>query len=114
MIETDKLIINDFDTIAELNTFARDKDTYKAEEGNYDDLVMGLVQFAWLAAQNYFRDSTNIDIRRVLVEENNMSAEEDLLPVGIIDNGQPEPTIDSKGMAWYDDMRSQGYTPSNF
>jgi hypothetical protein len=114
LIETDKLIINDFDTIAELNTFARDKDTYKAEEGNYDDLVMGLVQFAWLAAQNYFRDSTNIDIRRVLVEENNMSAEEDLLPVGIIDNGQPEPTIDSKGMAWYDDMRSQGYTPSNF
>jgi hypothetical protein len=114
LIESDKLIINDFDTIAELNTFARNKDSYAAEEGNYDDLVMGLVQFAWLAAQNYFRDSTNIDIRRVLVEENNMSAEEDLLPVGIIDNGQPEPTIDSKGMAWYDDIRGQGYTPSNF
>jgi hypothetical protein len=114
LIESDKLIINDFDTIAELNTFARNKDSYAAEEGNYDDLVMGLVQFAWLAAQNYFRDSTNIDIRRVLVEENNLGAEEDLLPVGIIDNGLPEPTIDSDGMSWYEDIRGQGYTPSNF
>jgi hypothetical protein len=58
LIESDKLIINDFDTIAELNTFARVRDSYAAEEGNYDDLVMGLVQFAWLAAQNYFRAQT--------------------------------------------------------
>jgi hypothetical protein len=93
LIETDKLIINDFDTIAELNTFVRVRDSYAAEEGNNDDLVMGLVLFAWLTAQSYFKDSTNIDIRRVLIEENGLDAEENLVPVGFIDDGKQEEII---------------------
>ena len=52
---------------------------------------MGLVLFAWLVAQSYFRESTNIDVRKIMLEENNMLVDEDLTPVGIIDNGlQPE------------------------
>jgi len=90
LVESDKLIINDFDTIAELNTFARIRDTYAAEEGNNDDLVMGLVLFAWLTAQTYFKDSTNIDVRKILLEEQDMLGEESLIPVGIIDNGLKE------------------------
>ena len=91
LVENDKLIIHDFDTIAEMNTFSRYLDTYRAEEGNNDDLVMGLVLFSWLAAQSYFRESTNIDVRKIMLEENNMLVDEDLTPVGIIDNGlQPE------------------------
>jgi hypothetical protein len=53
LIESDKLIIVDFDTIAELNTFVRIRDSYQAEEGNNDDLAMGLVLFAWLTAQSH-------------------------------------------------------------
>ena len=91
LVENDKLIVHDFDTIAEMNTFSRYLDTYRAEEGNNDDLVMGLVLFSWLAAQSYFRESTNIDVRKIMLEENNMLVDEDLTPVGIIDNGlQPE------------------------
>jgi hypothetical protein len=91
LVENDKLIIHDFDTIAEMNTFSRYLDSYRAEEGNNDDLVMGLVLFSWLAAQSYFRESTNIDVRKIMLEENNMLVDEDLTPVGIIDNGlQPE------------------------
>ena len=90
LIENDKLIVNDFDTIAELNTFGRVRDSYAAEEGNNDDLVMGLVLFAWLTAQSYFKDSTNIDIRKVLLEENRLLDEENLTPVGIIDDGKRE------------------------
>ena len=91
LVENDNLIIHDFDTIAEMNTFSRYLDTYRAEEGNNDDLVMGLVLFSWLAAQSYFRESTNIDVRKIMLEENNMLVDEDLTPVGIIDNGlQPE------------------------
>ena len=91
LVENDKLIVHDFDTIAEMNTFSRYLDTYRAEEGNNDDLVMGLVLFAWLVAQSYFRESTNIDVRKIMLEENNMLVDEDLTPVGIIDNGlQPE------------------------
>ena len=100
LIESDKLKIQDFDTIAELNTFVRVRDSYAAEEGNNDDIVMGLVLFAWLTAQSYFKDSTNIDIRKVLLEENNMLADEDLAPVGFIDDGlKPEITVDS-GDVW--------------
>jgi len=100
LVENDKLIIKDFDTIAEMNTFVRTRDTYKAEEGNNDDLVMGLVLFAWLTAQSYFKDSTNIDIRRVLIEENNLSAEENLVPVGIIDDGRQEEVVHDGRDIW--------------
>jgi len=113
LIESDKLLINDFDTIAELNTFVREKDSYAAEEGNNDDLVMGLVLFAWLAAQNYFKESTNIDIRKVLLEENNMLIDENLTPVGIIDDGRPEPIVDSDGNFW-SEIQNRGYTSSIF
>ena len=100
LVESDKLIIRDFDTIAEMNTFVRVRDSYEAEEGNNDDLVMGLVLFAWLTAQSYFKDSTNIDIRKVLLEEQNLLGEEELTPVGIIDDGRKEEVIVDSGDVW--------------
>jgi hypothetical protein len=114
LVENDKLIINDFDTIAELNTFVRQKDSYSAEEGNNDDLVMGLVIFSWLSAQSYFKEATNIDIRKVLLEEHDMLGEEQLVPVGIIDDGREEPIIDSSGEYWSSSIAGRGYTPSTF
>jgi len=110
LIESDKLLINDFDTIAELNTFVRVRDSYAAEEGNNDDIVMGLVLFAWLTAQSYFKDSTNIDIRKVLLQENNLYAEEDLTPVGIIDDGRKEEITVDSGDVWTE----RGYISSTF
>jgi hypothetical protein len=100
LIESDKLLIVDFDTIAELNTFVRVRDTYMAEEGNNDDLAMGLVLFAWLTAQSYFKDSTNVDIRKVLLQEENMLGEEELTPVGFIDDGQREEVLVDSGDVW--------------
>ena len=113
LIESDKLIINDFDTIAELNTFTRQKDSYAADEGNNDDLVTGLVIFAWLTAQSYFKVATNIDIRKVLLEENEMLGEEELIPVGIIDDGREEPVRDTNGDFW-SDISNRGYRTSTF
>jgi hypothetical protein len=110
LVENDKLIVKDFDTIAEMNTFVRVRDSYQAEEGNNDDLVMGLVLFAWLTAQSYFKDSTNIDIRKVLLEEQDMLGEEDLIPVGFIDDGQREEVIvESNGDVWTE----RGYLTSS-
>lgn len=102
LIENDKLIIDDFDTINELNTFVRVRDSYAAEEGNHDDLVMGLVLFAWLSAQSYFKDATNIDIRKIMLEEQNMLIEENLAPVGFIDNGRDEEIIVDGNDVWYE------------
>ena len=108
LIENNKLIINDFDTIAEMNTFVRVRDSFSAEEGNNDDLVMGLVIFSWLVAQSYFKDSTNIDIRKLMLSENNMLDDESLTPVGIFDDGRKEEIIVSGDDIWSE----RGYTSS--
>lgn len=90
LIETDKLITNDFDTIAELNTFVRVKESYAAEEGNNDDIVMTMVLFAWLTAQSYFKEITDSDVRQRLLEERNLQQDEEMLPVGELDDGLQE------------------------
>ena len=90
LIEMDKLLTTDFDTIAELNTFVRDKDTYKAEDGNNDDIVMTLVLFSWLTAQSFFKEITNSDVRQRLLEERHLQMEEEMLPIGILDDGLEE------------------------
>ena len=90
IIESDKLLITDFDTIEELTTFVEDKDTYKAEEGCHDDLAMTLVLFGWLITQAYFKDLMNSDIRQNLARETMKDVHDDLLPVGFIDDGRQE------------------------
>lgn len=89
LIENDKLMITDYDTIYELSRFALNKDSYEAEQGN-DDLVMTLVLFGWAAQQPYFKDLTNIDIRARLHKEQELAIENDMLPFGTVANGQDE------------------------
>ena len=48
------------------------------EEGNNDDLGMGLVLFGWLTAQAYFKDSTDVDVRSILLKEQTLLIEESL------------------------------------
>jgi hypothetical protein len=97
IVENNKFLIYDFDTIAELNTFVRVKDSYAAEEGNNDDLAMTLVLFAWLVAQKFFKETTNTDIRQHILEEQNSLIEDSMTPFGIIDGYQ--------GVNDYEEMR---------
>lgn len=87
LIESDKLLINDADTIMELMTFVASRESFAAEEGSHDDLAMTLVLFAWFIAQRNFRESLNGDIRSVLQREQLNIAQEDLVPFGVIDDG---------------------------
>jgi hypothetical protein len=87
LIETDKLIINDFDTISELTTFVADKTTFAAEADANDDLVMGLVMFGWATTQKYFREIVNHDIRKQIQLEDLNQLDEEVLPSPIIENG---------------------------
>jgi len=101
MIETDKLIVPDFETIAELTTFASRHNSFEAEEGSHDDLAMTLVIFAWLVQQRYFKDITNLDLRQKMYEEFEEQFEQDMLPFGIIDDGREEDTYtDNTGQTW--------------
>ena len=101
MIETDKLIVPDFETIAELTTFSSKHNSYEAEEGSHDDLAMTLVIFSWLVQQQYFKDMTDLDIRQQMYKDQMESLEQDMLPFGIIDNGQEEESFtDGTGQVW--------------
>lgn len=108
LIEMDKLIINDAETIQELTTFSADKRTFKAEEGNTDDLAMTLVHFGWLTSQRYFKENINNDIRRALQEEQMNIMDQDIVPFGIIDDGLEEAgDVDAQGNRWFEDRKSK-------
>ena len=56
LIEEDKILLNDDRIIQELMTFVSKSNTFKADDGHNDDLVMTLVFFAWLCRQEYYAD----------------------------------------------------------
>ena len=104
MVEENKLILEDYDIISELNTFVSSGTSFQAEKGHHDDMVMTLVVFAWITSQKYFQDLTDTDIRTALYEEQMKEVEEQLIPFGIIDDGlggANEPEIDSEGNVWH-------------
>ena len=109
LVESDKLIINDETTINELMTFSADKKSFKAEEGNNDDMAMTLVNFGWLTGQKYFKENINNDIRKTLQKEILNVMDQDMVPFGIIDNGIDKPgDMDAAGDLWFED-RSKLY-----
>ena len=87
LVESDKLIIHDEDTIKEFTTFVVNKTSFASEEGNNDDLAMTLVNFGWLTGQRYFKENINNDIRQALQQEQMNIMDQDIVPFGIIDNG---------------------------
>jgi hypothetical protein len=87
LIEDDKLFVSDYDIISELTTFAQRHNSFEAEEGCNDDLVMCLVIFAWLVAQDYFKEMTNNDIRKRIYEEQKNQIDQDMAPFGFISDG---------------------------
>jgi hypothetical protein len=112
LIETDKLITNDFDAIAELNTFVRVKESYEAEEGNNDDIVMTLVLFSWLTAQSYFKEITDSDVRQRLLDERNLQMDDEMLPVGELDDGLQEQK-EFDGTDLWTNLGQRGYMASS-
>jgi len=90
MIEGDKLILNDFDLIAELSTYVVKGGSYEASEGYNDDMMACLVMFGWLTTQDYFKELVNLDVRKRLFEEKLKKLEEDLTPFGFLSDMDDE------------------------
>jgi len=88
LIENDRLIINDFNILSELSTFIEKGESFQADEGRHDDMVMCLVLFAWLTNQDYFIDISSTDVKRNLHDDNIKMIEEELSPFGFIDDGR--------------------------
>ena len=101
MIEGDKVLINDYDIISELTTFISKSNSFEAEEGCNDDLAMCLVIYAWLVAQDYFKELTDQDVLKRLYEEQKNQIEQDMAPFGFIDDGLGDDTfVDAEGDRW--------------
>ena len=108
IIEEDKLLFWDFDILQELTTFIQKKQAWEADEGYHDDLVMCMVLFAWLVMQDYFKEMTDMDIRRRIYEEQKNQIEQDMAPFGFIDDGLGDDTfVDAEGSFWYGDKQTE-------
>ena len=88
LIEQNQLIVNDFETIREMSTFSQKGTSYEAEPGNHDDLMMCLVLFGWLSNQRFFKELTDINTVINLREMNEEKVFSELVPFGMIDDGQ--------------------------
>jgi hypothetical protein len=87
MIEEDKLIVEDADIISEFTTFISKKQSFEAEDGHNDDLVMCLVLFSWATRQQYFKNLTDMDVRLAMYERDIEKIEDDMLPFGYYVDG---------------------------
>ena len=106
LVVSNQLILNDFDIISELNTFVSKAQSYEAESGSHDDLVMCLVLFSWMSTQKYFRELTDMDFRRKLEDYNRDMIDEELTPFGFIDDGVNDTDgtyVDGTGQVWSTD-----------
>ncbi len=105
MIESDKLLFRDYEIMSELTTFIQKHNSFEAEEGCNDDLAMCLVIYAWLVAQDYFKELTDQDVRKRLYEEQKNQIEQDMSPFGFVSDGfDDEATfVDAEGDRWFTD-----------
>jgi len=103
IIESQKIIIQDFDLIAELSTFIAKGTSFEAEEGSHDDLVMCLVLFSWMTNQQFFAELTNTDIKARMHQEQMKQIEEEQLPTflaGHLDIDEAQKGFVENGVFW--------------
>ena len=105
LIEDDKITFKDYEIISELTTFIQKHNSFEAEEGCNDDLAMCLVLFAWVVAQDYFKEMTDNDVRKRIYEERRNEIEQDMAPFGFVLDGvnDEESFVDGNGDRWHTD-----------
>tara|TARA_R100001443_G_scaffold6684_1_gene15696 strand:+ start:793 stop:2445 length:1653 start_codon:yes stop_codon:yes gene_type:complete len=102
IVEDDKLLFRDYEILNELTTFIQKKQSWEADEGYHDDLVMCMVIFAWLVQQEYFKEMTDNDVRQRIYDEQKNQIEQDMAPFGFITTGLEgdEGFVDGDGNLW--------------
>ena len=109
MVEGDKILFKDFQIINELTTFVEKRQSFEAEEGCHDDLVMCMVMYSWAVAQDYFREMTDQSVREELYEKDKHSLEEDMAPFGFVDDGTGDEISVADGEIWKTEWESPKY-----
>lgn len=96
LVEQGQLELVDKDTIAELNTFSKKGTSYEAEEGKHDDCVMPLVSFAWMTTTNLFKEITDTNAMKSMVDMTEDQLAANILSAGIVINNGIEETASEK------------------
>lgn len=99
LIEEDKLLVNDERIIQEMTTFVAKSNSFKAEEGHNDDLVMCLVFFSWLTRQEYYSDL--IETAKMNYEEAKKPEDDNILIIPGTDDEEGGEQFVSDGAVWY-------------
>lgn len=103
LIETDKLITEDYDIYVEMTTFTRKNDnvnsSFAAEPGTNDDLVMCMVLFGWCIGSDYWKELTETNPSEIMYKDK--INEEDDMPLGFQTYGvMNERIMDNTGDLW--------------
>ena len=109
LLEEQKLLIFDEHIIHEISTFIEKGNTYQADEGYHDDLVMCMVLFGWLTSQNFFKDMTDVNVREGLYGQQMGEIESSLTPFIRVDGQEPEVEVLGNDVWLLEDE----YHPSN-
>jgi len=110
LTEEKKMLICDADTISEISTFIQKKNSYAADEGYHDDLIMPLVLFSWLATNPYFKELTNVNLRKEIYDAKIKMIEEEIVPFGFINTGHEEHIeVDQAGQVWVEDYTTNPF-----
>jgi len=91
-----------------MSTFAKRGQSWQAEDGANDDLMMCLVIFGWVSNQGYFKELTNQNARQQMYMEQQKLIEEDMAPFGFVDDGTPDELkteVDEYGTVWHPVVR---------
>lgn len=104
LVEEEKLLVEDADIISEFTTFIAKKQSFEAEDGHNDDLVMCLVLFAWATRQQYFKNLTDMDVRLAMYQNEIEKIEDDMLPFGYFFDGVGDVDDDKEDEYWSDEF----------
>jgi hypothetical protein len=106
IIEGNRLILNDADTIIELSYFEERGNSFAAADNYNDDLVMTLVIFSWFVSSSAFGDYEEIDIKKMIFESQMKEIEDELLDFGFISSNQTEDVINPEYQRMKDEMEN--------
>ena len=97
VMEENKLQVIDKFTINELITFVSKGQSWEADGRNHDDLVMNLVLFSWFITTPFFESLTDLELKKLLYDEQQQMIEDDIVPPGIFSKPDMEPEVYVEG-----------------
>ena len=100
LMEEHKLQVIDKFTINELITFVSKGQSWEADGGNHDDLVMNLVLFSWFITTPFFQSLTDLELKKMLYDEQQQMIEDELVPAGIFSKPEDDKIFVEDGDVW--------------